>query len=81
MAVQIAPNSLEHIGSEELSRLINLWRSLALTGQVEAKVIAQALASEQRHRSLAEAETATGSLTKQAWWEFWKPNKKFQNSK
>ena len=53
MTISLVPNSLEHISSQELTRLSALWRAQASTGQVEAREIAQAFTNElvKRHES------------------------------
>lgn len=42
--------SLDHIDSQELARLAELWRTQALSNHIEARSIASSFAAEQRRR-------------------------------
>lgn len=66
MTMPLMFTSLNHIDNHELARLVDLWRSQALSGQSEASEIARMFIVEQRNRIQA------GFVIRSANQETWK---------
>jgi hypothetical protein len=75
MTTPLAFTSLAHIDSHELSRLVNLWRLQALSGQDESHEIARLFTLEQRNRIQVKSAVQTASRKTRksdSWWKFWR---------
>jgi hypothetical protein len=73
MTIQCMSAQLSHIDNAELSRLVDLWREQAASGQAEARSIAGAFAVEQTRR-LSSGDLLQASIicppNRKAWWKF-----------